>query len=112
MKDLKEEAKEKAPYFENETEEAMGISTVDYDNGKQVKKLTLSDGREAVVRTLYGIDAKETNRRTGGNQEDYMNAQLSVATKIDGKSTTMEDIDSLKSKDYNKILVANTSLNF
>lgn len=99
-------------FFETEAEKELGISTIVYDNGNVTKKATLSNGSVAVVRTTFGRDNKEILRRINGDGEDYINGQISVATTIDGKPALFEDIQSMKSKDINKLAVCNQALNF
>jgi len=104
--------KQNKEFFETETEEALGILTNEYANGKKTKSVALSDGRKAVIRTLNGNDMIEVNKRASGRQEFYINAMLSVSTKIDEKHQTLEDIGEILAKDYNKINICNSALNF
>lgn len=104
--------KEPVLTFENEGDEVLGIQTKTYPNGNKVKQITLSDGRIATVRTLFGRDNVEITRRLDGKEEKYENALMSVAVKIDDKDLVIEDLDDIPFKDYNKIKIANSRLNF
>lgn len=99
-------------FFENEEEKAMGIETATYPNGNIVKRVKLSDGREAIVRELTGKDMKRSDIIAGGKQENAIPALMSLSTKIDGFEIPMEDYDRMKAKDYAKIKFATTLLNF
>ena len=104
-------------FFEDENEKELGIETQNYDNGNKVKRAKLSDGRVAVARELLGKDMKHVDRICNGNKDEYLPALMSVAVKIydaDGKELkfVMEDMDNMKGKDYTKIKMIATSLNF
>jgi hypothetical protein len=105
-------------HFLNELDEVLGIETAFYKNGNQVKRVKLIDGREAIVRELYGRDAFQINKVIASgdgksfDKEKYLKAMLHYSVKIDGKALPMEDFENLKLKDYNRIVTAVQSVNF
>ena len=99
-------------FFENEEEEKKGISTKEYENGNVVKKTKLKKGRTAIVRELLGKDNKDIVKLMGDKTENYLNAAISIATKIDDKPVFMEDIDFMHMKDVNRLTEMYQSLNF
>lgn len=105
-------------HFENERDEILGIESATYTNGNQVKKFMLSDGRNVVVRELYGNDALQIDKTLATiddqstREEKAMAAIYHYAVKVEGKQIPMEDFATFKMKDYNKIKMAVQSLNF
>lgn len=108
---------EKEWFFESDTDELVGIETAIYKNGNTVKRFTLSNGKQAVVRELFGRDMMKVDQmiatQKGVNvEEQYMYAIYHFAVKIDGQQIPMEDFADLKAKDFNKIKITAQALNF
>ena len=99
-------------YYSKEEQEA-GILTKEYENGSKVKKVTLSEGKEAVIRMLKGRDFIETKKRLqADNTIDVETVGLALATKINDKQQPTEYyLDDLYQADYLKLFVAYGSLN-
>lgn len=98
--------------FENETDESFGIETGTYKNGNKIKKVPLLGGKTAVVRELTGKDLKKVDLLLDGKPENYMMIMMALATKIDEEEKVFEDYELMKAKDFNKIKLAVSSLNF
>ena len=100
-------------YYDDNTNESMGIESQKYENGKEVRRVSLSNGLKAIVRQLTGNEiGKEVVRITGKNQDDYQFAMVAVSTKIDDRGMTIEDVKEMLGKDYLKLQVANSQINF
>ena len=105
---------EQGYYFENQDDETAGILTKDYDNGSAIKKVALSNGKEAIIRKLKGRDFVETKRRIEADRTlDFETVNMSIATRIDGKTEPPEYyLDDLYQEDYSTLMVAYGRLNF
>jgi len=100
-------------FFEDEINETMGIESQVYENGKEVRRVTLSNGTKCIVRQLTGKEiGTDVQRLTGTNQDNYQYAMVSVSTKFGDVGKTMEDIMDMLGKDYLKLQVANSQVNF
>jgi len=100
-------------FFEDETNEVMAIESQTYENGKEVRRVTLSDKRVAIVRQLTGKEmGTDVTRLIGKDQDNYQYAMVAVSTKIDDKGLTIEDVMEMLGKDYIKLQVANSQVNF
>lgn len=99
-------------YFADKEDEAMGIETYVYPNGNMIKRLQLSTGKTAIVRELKGVDMTEVEKLTDGDTSKVFPAIIAVATKIDGGFIVMEDVLQYKAKDYNRLKIAASALNF
>ncbi|MDI3319991.1 hypothetical protein [Pinibacter soli] len=100
-------------FYESEEDSEIGILTKIYPNGNKIKKVLLPKcGRIAVVRELTGNDNKEIAKFMGKDVEKYQSASLTIATTIDGQRETFEFFNSLKLKDYNRLLAIHSDLNF
>lgn len=98
-------------YFADKEDEAMGIETHVYPNGNMIKRVRVSKG-VAVVRELLGVDMTDVERLTDGDQGKVFPAMIAVATKIEGQGIVMEDVLQYKAKDYNRLKIAVSALNF
>lgn len=103
--------------FANEIEKTLGIETAIHSDGTQVKRIQLSDGKQATVRELLGRDCMAIDKMIAiSNDSDkeslYMNALFHYSVEIDNKKIPLEDFATLKMKDYSKIKVAVQALNF
>lgn len=100
-------------FFEDEANEAMAIESQTYENGNEVRRLTLSDKTVAIVRQLTGKEmGTDVTRLTGINKDDYQYAMVAIATKFNGEGKTLEEVKEMKGKDYIKLQVANSQVNF
>lgn len=100
-------------FFEDESNEQMHIESHTYENGKEVRRVTLSDGTVCMVRQLTGKEiGTDVTRLTGKNQDNYQYAMVSVATKFGDAGKTLEEIQEMLGKDYIKLQVANSQINF
>lgn len=100
-------------FFSDDTNEAMGIESQVYDNGKEVRRVTLSDKRIAIVRQLTGKEmGADVPRLAGKSQEDVQFAMVAIATKIDDKGLPIEEVKEMLGKDYVKLQSANSQINF
>lgn len=99
-------------YFADKDDEAMGIETYVYPNGNMIKRLKLSTGKTAVVRELKGVDMTEVEKLTDGDTSKVFPAIIATATKLDGTFIVMEDVLQYKAKDYNRLKIAASALNF
>jgi hypothetical protein len=98
--------------YEDEADKEMGVETASYENGGKVKRVTLSDGRVALVRRLKGRDMKQVEILTGNARENALPALMAVSTKVADRQLTLEEIEDLWAPDYNKLRLANVALNF
>lgn len=103
-------------FYENKEEETLDIKTKSYDNGNSIKEVLLSTGELAKVRKLKGRDFVESQKLTqsqGDNQIDFLTANISRATTIDGETRVPEYyLDDLYQNDYSAIFAAYSGLNF
>lgn len=104
-------------YYSNEEEHQSGIQTRDYDNGSQVKKVTLSNGATAIIRKLKGSDLMATKKIMAARGEKDHNLfevfNLSVGCTIDGQQQPPEYfLDDLYQSDLATLLTVFASLNF
>lgn len=98
--------------FANEDEKVLGIETGTYNNGNQIKRVMLDNGKTAIVRELLGKDMRQAETLAGGVQENFTTAMMALATKIDGKQLPFEDYDLMKARHFTKIKAAVGLLNF
>lgn len=106
-----ENDKEKDWKFADDADEAMGIETFTYENGNCIKRINLSFGI-AIVRELKGKEMEAVDRLTDGDTSKLNSAMISLSTKFNDKFITMEEVQELKARDYNKLKIACASLNF
>lgn len=81
-------------------------------NGNKFIRFELSTGSTAEVREGTGDDVEKATLISGGIQSKYLSALMAATVSIDGKQIVMEDLSLLKMKDYLKIQVAFSELNF
>lgn len=98
--------------FLDETDEAMGIASKKYENGNEVKRIKLSDGRIATVRELPAWEMEESEKFHENKANQVTMGVATMCTQIDGKNVAFEDLKFMKGKDWNKIKVACATLNF
>jgi len=101
-------------FFATEEDKSQNILTKKYENGSEIKKIILTNGKEAIVRKLRGRDFVETKKRIQNDKEaDFETVNMSIATTIDGKSQPPEYfLDDLYQGDYAKLMLAYGTLNF
>ena len=104
-------------FYEDADEKSDNIRTKKYNNGRRSKFFELSDGRKVAVREMTGADSVEIskiqgNKKEGSAEDDYMPIVMWKSCKIDDKHIPMEDYKEMSFKDYNKILLVTTGLNF
>lgn len=100
-------------FFEDEMNEGMQIESKKYENGNEVRRVTLSNGTVCIVRELTGKEiGMDVARLTGGNKDNYQFAMVAVATKFGEQGKTLEDILDMKGKDYTRLQAANSQINF
>ncbi len=112
METNQEEKFSKDWHFADDNEKVLGVETAIYANGNEVKRLTLSSGKTAIIRELSGQDMIQVTKLTGSNPDNYTPALMHYAVKIDGHQLPMEDFPKLKGKDFNKLNIQVLSLNF
>lgn len=100
-------------FFEDEGNEVFKIESHVYENGNEVRRVTLSTGKVAIVRELNGLETgRDVERLCKGERENYQFAMIAIATKIGDTGLTMEDVKEMKGKDFTKLQVANAQINF
>jgi hypothetical protein len=99
-------------FFLDDTDEAMCVETKKYENGNEVKRITLSSGKVAVVRELKAWEIEESSRLHQNDKEKYIMAIAALATAIDNEKVIYEDLRQMKGKDWTKIKYAVASTNF
>ena len=99
-------------FTEDETDEAMGIETMHYDNGGVSKKCVLKDGRIVHTWLLNGKDRVMLKRITNGDSSKVQDAIIALSTTINDKALVIEDIDELWFNDLTKIQTMASSINF
>lgn len=101
-------------FFNSEEEHLQGIRSKKYDNGSEIKEVTLKNGRTAVIRKLKGRDFVETKKQIQSDSTlDFETANMSVAVTFDGKQEPPEYyLDDLFQDDYSTLMIAYGSLNF
>lgn len=104
-------------YYANQDEKDSDILTKDYENGSQVKKITLSNNSIAIVRKLKGIDLMNTKKIMAANNEKDPNLfevyNLSIGTTIDGQNQPVQFyLNDLYQADLASLLGVFTTLNF
>ncbi len=99
-------------YFESDSDEALEISTKEYENGNLVKKVQLRKGKFAIVRELDRKEMNKVREIANGDNEKMAASLIATCAKIDDKELIMEDVLEFKAKDYNRLTVAAQSLNF
>lgn len=102
---------EEGYYYQDKSDELMGIETRDEEGGIS-KRVTLSNGKKATVRELLAEDDIEIGRIIGKNEALRLPALLSKACLFDGKPMIAEDIQKIKLRDYTKLKMANSGVNF
>jgi hypothetical protein len=76
------------------------------------KKITLSDGRTAVIRKGKGRDAIKAQRISGTDSAKYFAALMAELVTVDGNKMVMEDFEELDLQDYMTIQVELAGANF
>lgn len=104
-------ADENGFYYDSAEDEALGILTKEYDNGNKIKGVTLSTGEKAVMRMLKAKDTKDISRFMDKDPERYQHAAITVATTFDEKRKTIEDIENMWMRDFNKLMSMYQDLN-
>lgn len=98
--------------FLDEDDELIGIESQTYENGNEVKRVMLKDGRHAVIRELKAWEMEETERFHKQNQELMFIAVATKAMKIDGKNVAFEDVKNMRAKDWTLVKGAVAKTNF
>lgn len=90
------------------------VTTIDkaYDNGNTVKYVLLSDKRIAFVREGKGKDVEVATMKSNGDQTKYISSLMSSCVEIAGVPAIMEDLAELSMKDYMRVQLAFSELNF
>ena len=100
-------------YYENEVEFGLDILTKSYENGNMVKKSLLPRcGKTAIVRELLGKDNDIIRNYMGEVESLYQYAAITTATLFDGGKLAIDEVRSLKLKDFNRLLIMHQALNF
>ena len=99
-------------FFEDEADEAMGIESIQYENGSRCKRAKLSDGRLAEVRRLKGKDHLMIQRIANNESGKFQSAAAAMSAKIDGKGVVVEDLENMWYNDFTKIISMSSSINF
>lgn len=76
------------------------------------KEGVLTDGRTFEVKKGKGKHAMRATRISGGNEEKYMPAIMSMLVLIDGKAIVIEDLEEMDLEDYMTISGEFSSKNF
>jgi hypothetical protein len=98
--------------FLDETDEAMGVETKKYENGNEVKRVTLSSGKIAQVRELKAWEMEESSRLHQNDKEKITMAVAALSTTIDDVKVVYEELRQMKGKDWLKIKYAVALINF
>jgi hypothetical protein len=106
------EKKAETWFTEDESDEALGIETMHYENGSITKRCTLSDGRIAISHRLKGKDRELIRRITGGESSKVQDAVACLSTKIDDKAIVLEDLADMWFNDATKISTMASTINF
>lgn len=99
-------------FFEDAANETLGIESKEYENGKIVRRVKLSNGQTAIVRELTGREINQGVQRLATTKEDYQVAMMAIATTIDQKQIVMEDLLEMRGRDFTRLQVANAQVNF
>lgn len=81
-------------------------------DGRQLAYVLLSEGKIAKIIEGTGNDVESATLIAGGDQKKYFSALMAGCVEIDGKAIVMEDLSLLKMKDYMRIQVAFSEINF
>jgi len=99
-------------YFQDEQDHSMGVETKKYENGNEVKRIVLSDGKVALVHEMKAWEMEESEKFHGNKPNQFTMAIATMCTKIDDKRVAFEDLKFMKSKDWLKIKYAVALINF
>jgi hypothetical protein len=100
-------------FYEDDTDEALNIETKTYENGRQVKRVVLSDKSIAIVRELNGAEMEGVSKAINKKEEGkYLMAVCMFATTINGGKVTMDELEQMRGRDYNRIRTACATINF
>ena len=99
-------------HFASDNDKILGVETAIYNNGNEVRRITLSTGKVAVIRELSGEEMINVNKMLNGVADNYGPAIMHFSVKIDGQQIPMEDYPKMKGKDFNKINLQIMDLNF
>jgi hypothetical protein len=108
-------------FTEDEGDASLDIFTKEYENGNLVKKFTLKKGKhkgkDVIIRELMGRDMEEIQKVLKGDKEGerenkYMQYAMFKSSNLGELGIVAEDIPSMHASDYNKLSIANASLNF
>lgn len=99
-------------YYADQEDQAMGVETKKYDNGNEVMRIRLSDGRVALVRELKAWEVEESEKFHENKTKQVVMGLATLATKIDDKTCAFEDFKFMKGRDWVKIKYAVSLLNF
>ena len=108
-------------FIEDEGDASFEILTKEYENGNLVKKFTIkrgkNKGKEVVIRELMGKDMDDIQKvlkgeKEGERENKYMQYAMFKASNLGELNIMPEDIPNMHASDYNRLNIANASLNF
>lgn len=112
-KSLNEEKQDLSQYhYATDKDKAAGVETAIYENGSIAKRVKLSTGQIAIVRTLKANGMIEAEARAEGNEKKVYTSLISVCTKIDDRPVYPEDVELMWARDYATLKVLALELNF
>jgi hypothetical protein len=86
-------------FYEDDTDEALNIETKTYENGRQVKRVVLSDKSIAIVRELNGAEMEGVSKAINKKEEGkYLMAVCMFATTINGGKVTMDELEQMRGR--------------
>lgn len=94
--------------FENGETEITNVSAT----GVVTKYLLLSTGKIAIIREGKGKDVEKATMEANGDQSKYLTSMMAATVTIDGKQTNMFQLSDCSMKDYMKIQIAFSEVNF
>lgn len=81
-------------------------------NNQPIRWVLLTDGRIAKIREGKGKDVERATLISNGDQSKYLSSVMSATIEIDEKPIIMEDLGELGMKDYMRLQLAFSDLNF
>jgi hypothetical protein len=99
------------PYTAESFTDGHEIAGTD-EKGRQLRYVLLIDGRIAKIREGKGKDVERATMEAGGDSSKYFSSMMAGTTEIDGKAITMYELADLSMKDYMRLQVAFSDINF
>ena len=87
------------------------IATVD-EKGKELRYVLLTNNKIAKIREGKGKDVEKATMISNGDQSKYLTAMMAATIEIEDKPVIMEDLGDLGMKDYMRLQLAFSDINF